>query len=86
MNARDFHWNSINAALTHLVLNEVFSAKQKETLNLEDEGDCGHGRFLRKDAGVHRSLRGDAVGPLYGSILAPLMLQLRHEDGRKSRE
>lgn len=39
VNARDFHRNSTNTALTYLVLNEVFSAEQKETLNLEDGGD-----------------------------------------------
>ena len=39
VNARDFHSNSINTALMCILLNEVFSAKQKETLNLELEGD-----------------------------------------------
>lgn len=39
VNARDFHSNSINRALMCLILNEVFSAKQKVILNLEDEGD-----------------------------------------------
>lgn len=86
MNARDYHSNSMNAGLMYLVLNEVFSAKQKESLNLEDEGDRGHGRFLGKDSGVHGKLRGDAAGPFYGTILAPLMFQLRHKNGRKSRE
>jgi len=39
VNARDCHSNSINRGLMCLLLNEVFSAKQKETLHLEDEGD-----------------------------------------------
>lgn len=74
VNSRDYSSNPINAALTHLVLNEVSKAKQG--LGGVSRRRCliqmwDTGRFPGQGFGLHRKLRTSAADPLCVSVLAP---------------